>query len=387
MLLTKYRLEACEKAAIGARALLASSLALYVVFVGASSLATPTAKSIPIKSNYHVLDLSWTGVNHGWALVEVPCGVAQCEELLVSTDGIHWSSAGPVPARSPCWSGYKYCASKVRFANSHVGYVFDPDLLMTTDAGRSWKRLAGATLALEIANGQVVRITGPTDHCFPRCPLRIEISDVGTTSWRTVLAHLPGTADHPSLQRNGNRIYAALTGNTAGGADYPSPISISDDGGTHWTNDADPCGGTTSMFVGMSAAPSRQLVVQCYVRGGVTPANSLFVSGDSGESWAGPYPWSAAVDEYGAAGVAVSSSGIIVRVTGKQLRSFVYTDVVIEVSTNHGRTWQQKADLRTALSWPVWVGFEDASTARVMVSDVLWTSSDGGQSWTKSRFD
>src|ERR1700680_1651411 len=180
MLLTNYRLEACEMAAIGARVLLASSLALYVVFVGASSLATPTAESIPIQSNYHVLDLSWTGVNHGWALVEVPCGKAQCEELLVTTDGIHRSIAGPVPAISPCWSSYKYCASKVRFANSHVGYVCDPDLLMTTDAGRSWKRLAGATLALEIAIGQVVRITGSIDPCFPHCPLRIETSDLGT---------------------------------------------------------------------------------------------------------------------------------------------------------------------------------------------------------------
>lgn len=100
MLLTNYRLGAYEKAAIGPRALLALSLALYVVFVGASSLAAPTAESIPTQSNYHVLDLSWTGVNHGWALVEGPCGIAQCEELLVSTDGIHWASAGPVPARS-----------------------------------------------------------------------------------------------------------------------------------------------------------------------------------------------------------------------------------------------------------------------------------------------
>ncbi|HEV2037256.1 MAG TPA: sialidase family protein [Candidatus Eremiobacteraceae bacterium] len=200
-----------------------------------------------------------------------------------------------------------------------------------------------------------------------------------------MLASLPGPADVASLQRDGNkRIYAARVGNTAGGGVYLSPISTSVDGGAHWTQIADRCGRTARMFVGMSAASFGHLVVQCFGRAGAILADTLLVSNDSGSTWVGPYPWANAVDEYRGTAVAVSSAGTIVRVTGTQRQSGHYVDAVIEVSTDKGRTWHRRAHLGVTPSGTTWVGFENASTGRVKVGNVLWTTTDGGQSWNKS---
>jgi photosystem II stability/assembly factor-like uncharacterized protein len=337
----------------------------------------------PVRIDFQVLDLSWTGLNQGWALASYSCSLSECVELLTTADGLHWTLAGKVPAKARCWLGTP-CVSKIRFVNSQVGYAFKPDLMMTRDGGRSWKDLAGKTYALETAFGNVVRITAPNERCFPMCPLTVEKSSAGATSWRTALATLPGPADFASMQRNDDRIYAALAGNTAGGGHYVSPISTSSDGGAHWTRIADRCDWEGSMFVGMSAAPFGHLVVQCLIRARPGPASLLFVSRDSGATWKGPYPWSNSVDAYEGNGIAVSSRGVIVRVSGARWHSFQFGDAVIEVSTDHGRTWLKKADLGVAPTGTIWVGFENGLTGRAKVANLLWTTTDGGLSWTRA---
>jgi hypothetical protein len=260
--------------------LCASLFCLLIPVAGKSPSVAATVRPVPVQIDFRVLDLSWTQVNQGWALASYSCGVSECEELLNTSDGLRWMLAGDVPAKPTCDLG-RPCVSKIRFANSQVGYVFDLDVLMTRDGGRSWKVLEGDTYALETAHGNVVRITGPNERCYPFCPLRIEKAFAASTSWSSSLTALPGWLDFVSMQRNGDRIYAAHIENTASGENYDDPISTSADDGVHWTQIADKC--YKSKFVGMSAAPFGYLVVQCYINGGAghAPA-SLLVSRDRG---------------------------------------------------------------------------------------------------------
>jgi photosystem II stability/assembly factor-like uncharacterized protein len=54
-------------------------------------------------------------------------------------------------------------------------------------------------------------------------------------------------------------------------------------------------------------------------------------------------------------------------------------------STDGGRTWHRIADVTGAISW---VGFESQTDGRALSADgnVIWTTHDGGVTWTPYRF-
>lgn len=142
-----------------------------------------------------VVDLSFVGVDDGWALASAGClgGPGVCTAIYNTTNGTTWHRLPDAPfnvggaggdigceASSPCVDG-------IRFANATDGYVFgNAALYMTTDGGDTWARQSGfGADSLEIGGGMVTRIS--IDN-VPH-PV-VEQAPVGSTTWTPI--RLPG---------------------------------------------------------------------------------------------------------------------------------------------------------------------------------------------------
>jgi hypothetical protein len=69
----------------------------------------------------------------------------------------------------------------LRFASAEVGYAFDPDLVMTTDGGKTWEGQPGRHVAaLEPAGGDVMRVGYTHTGCPGPCDVMIERADPGS---------------------------------------------------------------------------------------------------------------------------------------------------------------------------------------------------------------
>jgi len=75
---------------------------------------------------------------------------------------------------------------------------------------------------------------------------------------------------------------------------------------------------------------------------------------------------------------AASANRLLVVETG------VHTSKVL-LSENGGRTWSTPLNMSSG-SPVVLVGYEDPLTARIAQADTVWTTRDGGQTWTANHF-
>ena len=115
-------------------------------------------------------------------------------------------------------------------------------LYLTTDGGATWQRQSGGAAAIEIGDGNVLRVQG----CFPGCPLTVQISTIGGTAWRTVLA-LSSAQVGLQTRASSSRAPAGTrtcrcTGHVTGGAsEAHSALYVSADGGLNWADRGEPC--------------------------------------------------------------------------------------------------------------------------------------------------
>ena len=353
------------------------------------------------RSGFRVLSMSFVSDSQGFALGTVPCRAGRCVALLTTTDGgAAWRTLTP-PTRTAASYGIcahgSPCVQQVRFATPRIGYAFDPSLLMTTDGGRSWRRLPAAGVSsLEAANGTVVRVTSPRPGCSG-LPYQVQSGPSGGTAWAALPAPPIVMICPPVLYRQGSRLVLVGYGNAAGGVPATARIDRSANDGRTWAAGPDRCGGKDGYASGVAIAPPDVLVLLCRHQmplpsGRYGPA-WVRVSTDGGATF-GPdqiVPSLASAGKGFITGYQIAAAGagrLLVTEAGS-------TDSYVLLSTDGGRTWSTTLRPAGATGGPatgpgtpglILVGFQDSRTARIAQDGTVWTTTDGGRTWQAGSF-
>jgi photosystem II stability/assembly factor-like uncharacterized protein len=275
----------------------------------------------------------------------------------------------------------------LRFATATTGYAYGRDALyLTTDGGRTWQRQPGGALALETLSGNVIRVS---TGCLPGCPMAIQTSPIGGTTWTTSDTIQPGMSPGVALVRTGHAAYVAVFGHTSGGAvNATTKLWTSSDDGAHWTDRGEPCpqsgditqGGSASLeydTTRIAAAPDGSLTALCTQRQASDGSASLgwqftVTSTDGGHTFT-----AGARQALGSAPVsalAAASARVILVSSDDTYRS-----------TDGGRSFTRlDAESGSSPGKASWLGFESATDGRAISADgrTLWTTHDAGATWT-----
>jgi photosystem II stability/assembly factor-like uncharacterized protein len=354
---------------------------------GASGTGVATTLSPgPVVTGEPLSDTSWISADEGWALATA--------DLLHTTDGgATWRSVSQLPDVKVPSDGVGSgacaavaCVDRVRFADALHGYLFGRAFLTTDDGGVTWTRqTSDAVVALEVLNGRAFRVVSAHDCIAPGCTYFVDTAAVGSSSWQR-LPTPTVIGDGVQLLYDGPRIYVAVYGNPAGGGDAHIALLRSLDLGNSWQLRPDPCGslGTEEVdAASLATAPGGFLAALCQPRGFDHPA-FVRTSSDAGQTFGAaqslPLPSSVRVESI-AAGSA--SSIVVTAVDG-----FKQT-VLVSHDNGASSSWHMTLQV-SASDAPVsidFLGFEDAHTGRIALSpNHLWTTRDGGETWTPSSY-
>ncbi len=344
--------------------------------------------------------ISWISATEGWALAGQPCAAGTCIRLAHTTDGgQHWQALPDPPAgiqggTTDCT--VNACVSQVSFANSTIGYLYGPALLMTTDGGLTWHAQPGLqTGTLTIAGGQVYRGAFTSIGCPGPCQPSMQEAPVGSADWRTIIAQItePDRGSFGQIAVSGADVLIDMVGSLAGPLPASAIVYRSTDGGATWARQAaDPCTGLgpgdsteEDDLIGLAAAPSGFFVGLCYRR----ESTNAFVitSADAGATWQA----TAAAPPGQALGlVTVTSPDTIAVATEATGGNGTWTSRLL-VTTDGGRHWDVAAtDVQGfggAGNAPAWIGFETPLSGQ-WLGDAhgIWHTDDGGLQWTRTAF-
>jgi hypothetical protein len=371
-----------------------------------SSAATPTtppavAGSAGPAAGFQVLSMSFVSDQRGFALGTADCDGERCPALLGTTDGGRtWTQLAAPDASAPgpdgrCPAQEVPCADQVRFATPLIGYAYDPSLFVTTDGGRSWQLRIGNVSSLEAAGDTVVRVASD----YPGCggsQEEIDVAPVGSGTWTPLPAPDLAAICPPVLYRQGQELILAAYGNPAGGVAATAAISRSGNGGRTWTPAApDNCYshlgyGRDGYASAVALAPPDVLVLLCQHQmpgvGGSFDPGWVRVSANGGASY-GPdqaVPFLAhAPGDPGGYQLTAASAGRLLAVEDIDGDGEHGSQVLLTV--DGGVSWSTVLRLPTGPR-VVLVGYEDPLTGRVAQGDTVWTTRDGGRTWTGDRF-
>jgi hypothetical protein len=359
-----------------------------------SSPTTTTTAPVDTSTLHDVkiLDLTFADVDDGWALASADCigGPGRCPAVLRTHDGKDWQSAPLVGFNVPGQTGgcADPCVEHLRFATDDIGYAFGPTTLeMTTDGGLHWAEQSGGALFLETLKQNVIRVTSSHTGCPGPCDIRVQTAGLGSSSWTTQLGPL-NTAGDVQFARGGDDAYLLLTGHVAGGGENaPSTLYRSADDGASWQQGGEPCPqlDREDDSSAIAAGANGGVAVLCTPHGQVSH-QFVATSTDHGANFSAqlgriPYPAE--------------------QLVGDPSTVLLATGVAAERSTDAGRSW---APVPGPIDRPSFVGFESVDVGRIVAQKpspgshrynigtlpqtgtVIWTTRDGGQSWTKVQF-
>jgi len=370
---------------------------------GPTTATTPLSFSTteaPSLADAFLRDLSWVSATEGWALVAQPCTAGACARLAQTTDGGRsWQALHNPPTQlqegaADCST--VACVRGVRFATPEVGYLFGPALLMTTDGGRSWQAQPGLqTETLTVANDAVYRVAYQHGGCPGPCQPILQEAAVGSATWHTLIGQLtyPDRSGTAQIVASGSDLLVALYGSQAGPMPATADLYRSTDGGAAWARETDPCSARGAALttqeedlIALASAPGGFFAGLCTPHAG-TGGDFVVTSADGGGSWqsGGTLP---AVEGLGL--VAAASPTTLAVSTGPMSGSGPFTAELF-VSTDGGLHWTTAAtdhhELVPQAGPSGWLGFETAQVGRwVSGPRAIWTTHDGGRSWTRMAF-
>jgi photosystem II stability/assembly factor-like uncharacterized protein len=359
-----------------------------------SSVVPPTSVSTAAPNgvrltNFKATDLTFYAEHKGYALGTADClsGPGRCTAILRTADGKSWGStridgggftSTPFNIAEPACADV--CVDHIRFANEETGYVYGPSaFFMTNDGGKSWQREPGTTGAvfLETLNQNVIRVVAdPAGGCPAQCGVRVETSDIGSTSWTpAAFSRAKNAANYGfSFARGGPNAYLLFQGHNG----TPNVLYRSVDNGNVWKAAADPCGGaggsnpTASQVTG---GDRDRVSALCYDGAG---SRRWFVatSDNAGRSF---------TRQAGVVPATVVAGVSAPQLTGNPATVLVVAGQGVARSTDGGRSWQASKDVSGQVSF---IGFESQNTGRAVTDDGrrVWTTTDAGVSWTPFRF-
>jgi len=358
--------------------------------------AAPAAPGV-VLPGFKVLSMSFVSDTNGFALGTVACGTGLCDSLLTSTNGgATWSkltaptTAAPTAAAGTgdvvsCPSSQP-CDAQVRFATPEIGYAYDPSLEVTTDGGAHWQpQSAGSVTSLEAADGTAVRVANASPGCSG-AQAQVSSASVGAGSWQALPAPAVSQICPAVLYRQGDRLVLAGYGNPAGGTPAVAQIARSSNGGKTWTSGPDSCGGTDGYASAVTLAQPQVLVLLCrhqmpLSNGGYGPA-WVRVSDNDGATFGPdeqvPSLQSASAGTILSYQLAASSSGRLLVTESSPTGSEAL------LTQNGGQSWSPTLSIPAGTV--VLVGYEDTLTGRIAAGNQVWTTHDGGATWTANEF-
>jgi photosystem II stability/assembly factor-like uncharacterized protein len=367
-----------------------------------NGLATSTTESVGghVPAGFSPIDVAWVGDTQGWALGTVSTGCSQrpCTSVVQTVNGGQtWAVLSapkayvpffdnPATGPSPC-TATSACVQSIRFANANVGYIFgENSLWLTTNGGRSWtERSTDDTVALEVEEGQVLRIVQPGGFCTGGCLLQVESAPEGTTLWHSI--RVPALAGYgEALAVEGPNLYLEILQDGA-----PTQFFRSIDAGANWSTFNDPCATTAGKNANASAigaGPGGSLAVGCTASDESEPAFTV-VSSDAGANFGSP----GGQLLHAVAGASPGQERIddVAAVTGERLAALVTSGNIMYIcmSSDAGTTWTVTATSnaipKNGLGY-FDLRFQDAMNGWAVIDGTTLTTTDGGSHWTPDSF-
>jgi photosystem II stability/assembly factor-like uncharacterized protein len=373
----------------------------------AATSSSPTPTVPPLSSSFeqvssavphHVaaINLSWINAHQGWALATTPsCTGKGCVAVLGTRDGGRvWTQLAHLRAcSSTCTLVGEEQVSAITFASPEIGYIYGAlgvsPLMMTTDGGQAWRVEAGRdTAALALAGTVVIRVSSSGVGCPGPCDWSIDEAALASRSWTSVAT--PATDNHYSAQLlvQGSDVYALFPGSLAqGSGTQQGSLYVSLDGGAAWVERADPCGYTGSMpddAQEMAAAPNGVLAVLCEPRVDEGSGFFVIVSTDAGVLFGNrepiPVDWGQQLAATSATKLYVGNNDVVGQ------GSYVYKLIS---SSNGGQTWTTVVNFRGRVGQTAsaYLGFKGRADGHwIAPSSTLWSTTNAGDSWSKSSF-
>jgi photosystem II stability/assembly factor-like uncharacterized protein len=328
-----------------------------------------------VPSSFRALSVTFVSPSEGWVLGSISCSTGRCPVLAHTTNAGHsWSlMAGPATTINP-YPGMPDGmpgVSAVRFADSHNGWIFGPELWATHDGGHTWTRVsifgghAGIVLDLEATHGTATAVLYDGLTHF-----RIATSPVAANSWAVVHQALGiGAGPVPELQ-----LVLAGTSGWVLQNDRTVVNGARLVGGT-WVGWFPACAGVIGPAQ-LAAVNSVDIFAVCDNGLWSTPSGEhLYRSTNGGVSFSHV---GTTVPTYPADEAAAASLSTVV-VAGNRGSSNV-----LEATFNGGSTWTQVLTLPDGALADL--GFTTTTQGVLIVAGHLDMTRDGGHTWIRITF-
>lgn len=382
---------------VSARARLHLSVEAPPLLTSPSS-AAPVATSSP-PSPPELSQIAFFNSTSGYGLF-FTTGSGMCSSLVESTEDAG-ATFDPMTTVNSWACSSDPPANELAFDDHGDGFVYNPELFVTHDGGRSWVAdpPSGTVLSVQALGYSIWMLEGicptgsqPTDDC----PLQLLESSNGGVTWTPSPAPPPTTVNGSS---NGVAEEGALgqswlvrtTKSTAyivsnpvannNGADDAASLLSTEDGGASWTTEQIPCGLDASSVV-LASAPDGSLLAVCAGQpsAGYQP-KAVSRSFDGGRTWS-VYPGCAAYWQKCPNPSPAIDNGYLGEVDAVSASTAYLTGnrSLLLVTHDGGISWE-----------PTGVGDEDGGPSQtiffspedgvVLGDGTLWTTTDGGVDW------